>query len=330
MKYLIIFTFITSFFSQCSHPEQPITLLQQEPYKSLTDSLSDNEKNASLYYKRGALLLQNNQLEAAESDLKKAWSLQPSEENALGVTAILRRKSADSAILFLEEATKKLPQSVALKIGLARGYVVANNNNKALEITSEIIEVYPNSIDALLLKAEILKDQKKNSEALKTLETAYAYAPFDAELAHQLAFEYAQAKNAKAIALADSLINKDSAARHAEPYYFKGVYYANTGHLTEAVDYFNEAIQHDYYFIDAYMDKGTLLFNSQKYELALQTFKLATVVSPTFADAYFWMGKTKEALGKIEEAKADYERAYSLDHDLSEAKVAADKLANKK
>ena len=74
------------------------------------------------------------------------------------------------------------------------------------------------------------------------------------------------------------------------------------------------------------MDKGNLLYDAKQYKEALQTFELATTVSPTFAEAYFWLGKTKEAMGDIKEAKLDYQRAYGLDKTLSEAKVAADKL----
>jgi TolA-binding protein len=53
---------------------------------------------------------------------------------------------------------------------------------------------------------------------------------------------------------------------------------------------------------------------------------LAAKVSPTYAEAYYWMGKTKEAMGKNTEAKSDYQRAYGLDKTLTEAKQAADRL----
>ena len=135
-------------------------------------------------------------------------------------------------------------------------------------------------------------------------------------------------KNSKAIALSDSLIEADAEGRHAEPYYFKGVYYANIGNKTGALVFFNEAIQHDYYFLDAYMEKGNLFFKSKNYKEALETFELAAKVSPTFAEAYYWMGKSKEALGNKAEAKLDYQRAFGLDKTLTEAKEAADRLNN--
>ncbi len=325
-QFLLLFFFIIGLLSCTNENDEGDELLKQEPYAGLTDSIKQAPSNAELYYKRGALLLQNEKQEYAEADLKKAWQLKQDEQYALGVANALRRKNADSAIYFLQVASQRLPQSIALRIALSRGLQQKEQLDKALQICDEILAAYPNQLDALELKTELLQVQKKDTEALSTLEKAYSYAPSDPELAHRLAFMYAEAKNSKAIALCDSLIKADVQGTHAEPYYFKGVYYANTGNRALALSFFNQAIQRNYNFLDAYMDKGNLLYESKKYGEALKTFELATTVSPTFADAYFWSAKTKEAMGNKAEAKLDYQRAYGLDKSLTEAKEAADKL----
>jgi tetratricopeptide (TPR) repeat protein len=69
-----------------------------------------------------------------------------------------------------------------------------------------------------------------------------------------------------------------------------------------------------------------LFFNAKNYKEALETFQLAAKVSPTYAEAYYWMAKTNEAMGNKAEAKSDYQRAYGLDKTLTEAKQAADRL----
>ena len=327
MKYSAFIFLIVLIFS-CSNNDVQETdsLLKGEPYSDITDSIQQQPMNAGLYYQRGVLLLQNEQFNHAEKDFKKAWALKPDERNALGLVNLLRRKNTDSAIFFVENALKKIPESIALKISLARGYQQKAELEKAIAICNDLIEKFPGQLDALQLKAELLQAQNKNEEAITTLEKAYAYAPGDAELAHGLAFAYAQTKNIKAIALSDSLIAADTEGKHAEPYYFKGVYYANIGNKTGALVFFNQAIQHDFYFLDAYMEKGNLFFNAKNYEEALETFELAARVSPTFAEAYLWMGKTKEAMGNNAEAKSDYQRAYGLDKTLKEAKDAAERL----
>lgn len=310
----------------CNNSSQQDDPLSKAPYDKVTDSIHQSPNDAGLYYRRGTLLYRNGEVALAENDLRTAWRLQPSEEHALRLTTVLKQKNSDTAIAFLQQALKKNPQSISLHILLAKGYESKNQPDKALAICDEIIKKFPGQIDALVLKSELLKQQNKNTEALSVLQLAYSYAPDDVDLVHQLAFEYAEAKNPKALSLADSLIKVDVEKRHAEPYYFKGLYFENKGNYKEAVRYFDEAISHDYNFLDAYLDKGQTYYEEKKYEEALKTFQLTTTVFPSEALPYFWIGKAQQALGKKEEARLNYQRAYGLDKTFDEAKDSADRL----
>jgi tetratricopeptide (TPR) repeat protein len=306
--------------------DQPDAVLSQPPFQSLTDSIRQFPKNPDLYYRRGVLLYQNNQAAFAEQDLRKAWSLQPKEEYALSMTTLLRNKSTDSAIVFINQALQKLPNSIALQVGLARGYQNKNQLDKALAICDKIICQYPTQLDALILRSELLHAQGKNKEALAALETAYAYAPFDRSLGYELAYQYAEAGNPKALQLTDALTKADQTETVAQAYYIKGVYYDKTGAKAEAIKSFDESIRANYNFMDAYRDKGILLYDQKKYSQALKTFQLALTVSPATAEFHYWIGKTEQALGNKQEAKLAYQRAYGLDKSLTEAKEAAKKL----
>jgi tetratricopeptide (TPR) repeat protein len=326
MKNLIYIFFVLMCSAGCNEAAQNKSLLTQPPYGTLTDSIRNDPQNAGLYYRRGALLYRNEQLAAAEQDLKQAWQLQPTEVHALSVVTVLIKRNGDSAIQFIQRVLPQLPKSIALQIALARGYQQKGDLEKALEVCERVLLIYPNALDALLLKAEVLKQQNNHTAALATLEQAYSYAPFDLELSYNLAFEYAEAKDKKVLPLADSLIWADTTGKQAQPYYLKGVYYANMGNPAQALDYFNQAIARDYNFFDAYMDKGALLYEQKKYKEALQVFALVARITPTYADSYFWAGKCHEALGNKEEAKRAYQQAHGLDATLTEAKEAAAKL----
>jgi tetratricopeptide (TPR) repeat protein len=86
------------------------------------------------------------------------------------------------------------------------------------------------------------------------------------------------------------------------------------------------AISHDYYFLDAHMEKGQILYNEKRFADALKAFQLANTISPSFAEGFYWLGKTKEAMGNKAEAKLDYQRAHGLDKTLAEAKMGAERL----
>ena len=302
------------------------TMLIQPPFQPLTDSIKQFPKNAELYYRRGVLLYQNNQAEYAAQDLRQAWQLQPKEEYALSITTLLRKKNTDSALLFINQALQKIPNSIALQIGLARGYQNKNDINKALAICNDIIAKYPNQIDALLLKSELLQAQNKPAEALAALEQAFSYAPTDAQLGYELAFQYAEAGNSKALQLTEALIKADQTETVAQAHYIRGIYHHRKGNKADALRSYDEAIRSNYNFMDAYRDKGQLFYEQKQYNEALKTFSLALRIAPSTAEFYFWIGKTQQAMGNKEEAKLNYQRAYSLDRSMSEAKEAADKL----
>ena len=327
MYKLFFFITITIITVACSNEaSRQDDTLSEPPYNKLTDSIDNKPKDAGLYYRRGSLLYKNGEMQLAENDLRNAWQLDPQEEYALRLTTILKQKNSDTAITFLEQALKKIPGSIGLHITLAKGYESKSQFDKALAIADDIIKQYPGELDALMLKSEILGKQSKNAEALSILEQAYKYAPGDVDLVHQLAFEYADSKNPKVLSLADSLIKVDVEKRHAEPYYFKGLYYENTGNWKEAVKYFDEAIQHDFNFMDAYLDKGQTYYDQKKYAEALKTFQLTTTVFPSESLPYFWLGKTQQATGNKNEARLNYQRSYGLDKTFTEAKDSADRL----
>ncbi len=300
-------------------------LLSRPPYANLTDSIHQNPSDPDLYYRRGMLLYKNNNNPPALRDLKKAWSLSQKEQYAIGISNILLDKP-DSAVSFLHDALKMLPQSSPLHINLIQAYADGQKPGEALAICDKVIQQHPDQVAVLMMKSDLLEQQNDTAGSIRALEQAYRFAPSNEDLCYNLAFKFAQSKNPKVLALCDSLLGNDTIEKKAEPWYFKGIYYSNINNKSKALEHFNKAIQSDYSFLDAYMDKGQVLYDEEKYAEAIGVFQLALKVSATYADAYYWLGKCQEAMGKKEDAKLNYERAYGLDKSLAEAKAAADRL----
>lgn len=301
-------------------------LLSRPPYANLTDSIHQSPSNADLYYRRGMLLSKNNNNPPALADLKKAWSLNQKESYAMAISNILLESRPDSAISFLQDALKVLPSSIPLNMNLVQAYAGEQKFDNALAICNTILDTHPDQPAVLMMKSDLLEQKNDSVGSLRALEQAYQFAPFNEGLCYNLAFKYAQRKSPKALTLCDSLLRYDTAERKGEPYYFKGVYYANMNNIPQALSYFDKAIEYDYTFLDAYMEKGQIFYDKKKFDEAAKIFQLALRVSATYADAYYWLGKCQEELGQKEEAKLNYQRAYGLDRSLTEAKEAADKL----
>jgi tetratricopeptide (TPR) repeat protein len=303
-------------------------ILSRSPFAALSDSIKNNPGNDGLWFRRAVLLNTNNYPEPALADFKKAWSLKKEEKYALGISTILLERKPDSAILFLTQALEDVPGSLLLRLSLARGYAATNKPDDALKICDDILHQNPQQVDVLKLMADLLDKKGDSVAAMAILENARHITPFDVELNYILALRYAEAKNPRVLVICDSLIKADSAAVHAEPYYYKGIYYANINNKAMAFSLFDQAVKHDYNFLDGYIEKGSILYEAKKYDEAQSVFNLALTISPRFADAYYWIAKCQEATGKKEEAKVNYLRAYELDKELKEAKEAAEKIIN--
>jgi len=179
--------------------------------------------------------------------------------------------------------------------------------------------------DYLFKKAELLEITGDTANAIGTLEKFVTPGELT-EAGLRLAHLYAETKNPKTIPFCDLMIKNDRTGKDPNPVYLKGVYYYNTDDYSKAMAAFDECIQKDYTFIDAYMEKGRILFKQKNYTEAIKVYDLAITISNQFADAYLWKGRCQEALGQKQEAKLNYLRAFGLDKTLKEAKEAADKL----
>jgi tetratricopeptide (TPR) repeat protein len=301
-------------------------IFTQPAFSAITDSIKAEPKNDDLYFRRAVLLNKNNFPEPALADFEKAWSLKKDERYAYAIGNLWSEKKPDSAIAFLNEALKELPESFLLRLNLARSYDALGKTDEALKVCDGILQINPEQVDVLVLKSDLLEKKGNSKDAISILEKAYSLTPFDLELNYNLAYKYAESKNAKVIQLCDSLAKKDSLGIHAEPYYYKGLYYSNINDRKKAISLFDEAIKHDFYFLNAYIEKSKILYDQSKFEEAYKVANLAMSISPKFADAYYWMAKCQEAAGNKEEARMNYQRAYGLDKTFSQAKEAADKL----
>ena len=324
---LAILPFLALSFASCNQNDaQHDALLKQPPFDQISDSIDRDPGNAALYFRRGTQLYRRNETILAEKDLRKAWELEPNEKHAQRLAAFLVNTNQDQAIAFLQDAIAQIPTSIGLQIMLAKGYQSRNNLEAALEILNRLLAQFPGQLDALVMKAEILKARNNTTALLQTLETAHSFAPDDLEVMHMLAFVYAESKNPRALNLADSLIEADAGSRRAEPFYYKGVYYANLGRPEEAIRQFDAAIARNYNFLDAYINKGAVYYDQKKLAKAMEVFALANRISPDEAEPYYWMAKTQEAAGNKTEARLNYQRAYGLDKTLEEAREAAERL----
>ena len=272
ISFLFFLTFLLWGCNSTDNSSSPFSeILSQPPYASITDSIRKQPGRDDLYFRRAVLLNKNTLPEPALADFKKAWSLAPAETYAVGVSNILFEKKPDSAVLFLRKALEEIPTSLYLQLSLAKAYDAMDKTDDALAACNALLETEPGQVNALVLKSDLLFKKEDSTGAVAALEKAYSFVPSNREISNKLAYQYAEAKNNKALLLADSLITKDSLNFYAEPYYIKGMFYSNMNDRAKAIQFFDATIKRDHRFLNAYIEKGKILLDQKKTAEALRT-----------------------------------------------------------
>jgi tetratricopeptide (TPR) repeat protein len=142
-----------------------------------------------------------------------------------------------------------------------------------------------------------------------------------------LANLYAETKNPKTLNICVQ-INELGLGREYDAYttFFVGVYFSRTGNKDKALLFFDKSISNNYTFMESYLEKGYVYFDTKKYDKALEVFKMAAEVKNRFADAYYWQGKCYEALNQKSEAVIKYQQALGFDNSLTEAEAGIKRL----
>ncbi len=295
-------------------------------YQSLNDSIKKFPTDASLYLRRAKRLTQENAHELAYDDFQKAWSLQPLIENALPYAANLAilGKHADR-IALLEKVNHLDSTNAQIRRLLAEAYAEFGKPEQALHIYDDMITKDSLDPETLYEKALLLEQLKDTTRAIAALQKAYTIQSVDTyglELAHL----YAEQKNPKALEICNFILRQDSAFILIDPFFIKGIYFANMRLYPKAIAQFDSCILRDWKTTDAYLEKGRAYFHMGNFGEALKTFNMAVAVSNTDPDAYYWLGRSYEAQHNKADAMNNYRKAISLDQNFIEAKERMDLL----
>ena len=297
--------------------------LEAAPFRSITDSIRNDPKNTGLYLRRASLLTQQGEHPLAYADLEKAWGTEPSEEiGEMMVNSLFMAGNNEKALALLQDLTKRFPENTNLKRRMGEAQLQGGQYDQALASFDKLIAADSLDFEAYYEKALLYLEKRDTPMAISNLETSYRIQPLQLT-ALLLANIYAETRDPRSLLMADLAMERDSSGERVDPVFIKGIYYANIGNTTRALEQFNKVIAMDWKFHEAYIEKGIIYFEQKNLDEALQQFKLASTVSNTYPDAYYWQGRCYEALGKKEEALTNYGRAYALDRNFTEAVEAA-------
>ena len=302
-------------------------ILNLPPFDSIGDSIRNDPENAGLLLERAVRLSQHTHHDLASEDYKKAWELTKDEQILMAyISNVLLVGDFSLAVDLLKEGQNQFDHNPEFSRRLGEVYMKLDRPQLALKEYDHILQRDSSDFEVWFERGMLLSKMNDTANAIRSLERSYESMPI-AYTGLALANLYVSVKDSRALDICDAILNRDSSIHQIDALFLKGVYYAETGNPTEAVKQFDDCIRRDWKFIDAHLEKGIVYYKQRDYEQALEVFKLATTVSNTVADPWYWVGRVYEAQGNSDEARLNYQRALSLEPDFYEAEIRLRNLA---
>ncbi len=179
-------------------------------------------------------------------------------------------------------------------------------------------------------------------EELRKAKDAAAFARLDKEIQTQLSnalavdgdniraytlyaltFMEGRAKNKNRLDLAKLLLDeadkKPAAAKYAPLVNARGLLFLHRNALSEALKYFQSAVEMDSKFVEARMNVGLTTLGFRKYDTAKEQFTAVLGQQPKNYDAIIGLGIAMRGMGDLDGAEGQYKKARELDGRRGEA-----------
>lgn len=252
------------------------------------------------------------------------FSCNDEQENENNITAI--HSPGDDSIKLYQEKLLQYPDSIGLRLQLVSILDSTRNYTEALQQADTLLMKDSLNSNYWFIKGQLAQHAKDTALALECFARAVKIYPSISTML-SAANLFAEQKNKMAILLCDE-IRKQNAGKEYEAHaaFISGVYYARTGERNKALQFFNTCIAANYTYMEAYIEKGLLFFDSKEYEKALPVFTFATSVNNLYADAYYYQARCYEMLNKKDSAIIKFKQSLALDKNLVEAKDGLKRL----
>lgn len=227
---------------------------------------------------------------------------------------LIQEKRIDEAIFHFSQAARLLPQDIECRLEMARLLDEEGEDDEALDIYREIIEI--NAADARahrglgkILATRLDNDSKE--QAAQAMRTAIACQPDDHITQLHAATVFASLKRPE-----DALPAFEKAIEIRDDNHEAHFSFANLlrdqGQTQRAVDHFSRAIELKPDYAAAFSNLGNMLADNAMLEDAITCARQAISINPDLVEAYNNLGSALQNACRPDEALEAYTKALSL------------------
>ncbi len=299
---------------------------EQIAVAQLTEALAEDPDNAELYAERGAIYLENGIYDRAITDLRRSLERDSSRVAVWHLLADaqmdnLRSRDALNTMIF---ASSRFKDRVPTLLKLAEIQYIVRQHDDALATLDRAVKVDPNEGEVFFMIGEVLSEKGDTARAINSYQRATELNPdiLDAWLALGMLFEARGNPIAERYFKTATAIDRDEAI----PYRMLADYYSRQSRLPEAIAQYDEAIQRDPQYEEAFYNSGLVYLDMKDLEKAKAQFDRAVKVKPTYVEARFYQGVALELQGNLEGARQAYQQALNLAPSFKSAQQAIERI----
>jgi tetratricopeptide (TPR) repeat protein len=287
--------------------------------KLLSDSIFESPKNARLYFERANLYWQKDEMEMALNDFYKTVTYDSTNSDYYYVLAnfMVENGNLDRGILAMEKAIQFQPKEPKHYVQTGKYYLYMKDYQKALNYLNDALKLDPMLPDAYFYKGYIYKELKQNDKAISNFTTATEQDPTWYEPFEQIGLIYAAQNNDLALKFYDNAANADK--RNTSSRLEKAYYYKKTKRIVESEKEYESIVVDFPQNADAIYSLGVINWEKKNYDKALSQLNICVKIEPTYAPAFYIMGKIYKAKNDKVKAKEAFKQALVFDEKMKEA-----------
>ena len=281
-----------------------------------------DSQSAFAYAIRGEVLAERQQFDEAFADFDQALTLEPDCVRALRNRAAARMllNEFTPAIEDFSQALRLDANNASLLTERSDAYLASGDSTRAMADIRKAISCDPTDATAYQQQALIYASQKQFTEALESLGRALELDSTDPESwtirgdLYYLDLQEVQ-KAIEDYTEAIRLVSESDASLDpstAVLYHRRGIAHVNASEFDKAVADFTEAIRRDAQASRLYLDRGNAYRLQSQHQNALLDLNQAIALDDSDPDSFNVRADVFAALGRLEAAEADRQKANEL------------------
>ena len=326
LSFLLVFGCLSGEQDGASTYSGPVDSLRY--YTNLIASAESVEKEPA-YLKRARLFYERNAYDAALKDIRAALHI---DSNRMETYLLKSHVEIDyfrsmDALRTLQQAKKLWPDSIRISVELAEVFLILRQYEKARNEARRALTINPLSAHPNLILGMVAKENQDTTSAITYLQKAVQN---DADLLDawiELARFQMKRDPANAATYFESALQiapEDMRIWHAY-----AMYWQNRDSLGRAVETYNQMINRDSQYMEAYYNQALVLMDQDSFNRAIPLWDhyIRRVSKP--AKGYYYRGICYEMTGNYSVALRNYIKARELQPELERIDEAIQSMEEK-